>query len=243
MYTNNITLSWTSLSLFLQCRRCFYKMQVLKMKRPATERDFFALNNAVDILWKKEFDHYRKQQLTHPIMVQNKIDAIPFEHELLLCRWRNYKSGGIKFIDLQNGIELSGVIDDLWFNQKTQELIIVDYKATAKHTEFMTYAVKTKWTVANERQMSFYAYLFKKNNFAVHATGYFIYSAVRTNTPFFDNKLDFQSAVLPCWIDDSWIEQTLKDIRSCLDQTKLPEPAKDCEFCEYDIVPGVAYEG
>ncbi|MBP6869713.1 PD-(D/E)XK nuclease family protein [Candidatus Babeliales bacterium] len=235
-----ISLSWTSLSLFLECPRCFYKVQVLNKKRPKVDADSFALNQAVDFLWKREFDLYREEQAPHPIMVQYKIDALPLQY-VSLQKWRDYKLGGIRFVHQDYNIELFGVIDDLWINHKN-EIIVVDYKATVKHSQFMTYTTRTKWTEGNERQMSFYAYLFKQNKFLVHNKGYFIYSAARKHAEFFNQRLDFESTIVPCPIDDLWIEITLQGIRSCLSQSYLPKAALGCEFCGYDVTSGVIYE-
>src|SRR4029077_16162998 len=94
-------LSWSKVNLFLQCARCFYKEQALRMKRPGMDSDSFSLNNAVDTLWKKEFDVYRVQQIPHPIMIKNKIEAVPFKHEQFES-WRNYRSGGVRFVDPDN---------------------------------------------------------------------------------------------------------------------------------------------
>ena len=200
------------------------------MKRPGTEPDSFTLNNTVDLLWKREFDQYRKRQIPHPIMIKNQIDAIPFMHESI-NQWRSYKAGGIRFIN-NDGIELYGVIDDICITPKN-ELIIVDFKATAKHKQFMTYNARNQWKDSNKRQMAFYANLFKQNGFSIHNTGYFIYSTARKDMPHFNQKLDFESALLPCDIDDSWIDPTVQEILYCLDQSMPPEANKECLFCKF----------
>src|SRR5579862_4338028 len=154
MHTNKpmLQLSWSKLRTFLHCQRCFYKELVLNMRRPEIDANAFSLNNSVDILWKNEFDKYRVQQRPHPLMIQHNIKAIPFEHKLL-TKWRNYKAGGIRFIDQVNNIVLSGVIDDLWINQK-RELILVDYKATARKGHVLLDDTN-KWGISNRRQMAF----------------------------------------------------------------------------------------
>lgn len=224
--------SWSKVSLFLQCSRCFYKEQALKMKRPGMDSDLFSLNNAIDALWKKEFDFYREQEMPHPIMTKNKIKAIPFKHELF-DGWRDYRSGGIRFIDSDNKLELYGVIDDLWINSDN-ELIVVDYKATARKGKIIL-SDSNKWLISNKRQMSFYAFLFKKHGYKVHDTGYFIYSIADNGKPLFDQKLEFDSSILSYEIDDSWVEEVIQDMRSCLDQTNAPKPAADCEFCKFNL--------
>lgn len=234
MYINNflLPLSWSKINIFLQCQRCFYKEQVLKKRRPVIDSDSFSLNNAIDILWKNEFDQYRTKQIPHPLMLANKIDAVPFAHKSIAV-WRDYRSGGIKFFDRDNSLELYGIIDDLWINSKN-ELIIVDYKATAKHKSLQLNN-RSKWDISNKRQMAFYASLFKKNGYPVHGRGYFVYSAADKNKPFFNQRLEFETTVQSYEIDDSWIEKTICDIRSCLNQVYIPEPSEGCEFCRFEL--------
>jgi ATP-dependent exoDNAse (exonuclease V) beta subunit len=92
------------------------------------DSEVFALNNAVDELWKKELDSYRKKQEAHPLLATSTNKAIPFGHDQLY-NWQNYKQG-IRFIDKLNQFELYGVIDDILINDK-KELIIIDYKSTS----------------------------------------------------------------------------------------------------------------
>lgn len=233
MYKQNFIrqLSWKKLNLFLQCPRCFYKEQILGLKRPGIDFDTFSLNNVVDALLKNEFDQYRQQQKAHPIMLANNIDAVPFSGELLYM-WRDYQAGGIRFRDRTHAIELYGFIDDLWVTPE-QELIIVDYKTTIKHKSFMAFSLKSKWNETNKRQMAFYAALFKKCGYLVHNTGYFVYNSV-LNKPFFNQRLDFETILHPCGIDDSWIDSSLLDIRNCINQSIIPNPSADCEYCNFE---------
>ncbi len=235
MHSKNILpqMSWKKVNLFQQCRRCFYKEHVLQMKRPGIDADSFSLNNAVDVLWKNEFDVYRAKQIAHPIMLAHKINAVPFNHELVFM-WRDYKAGGIRFVDQVNGLELYGIIDDIWINE-SKELIIVDYKATAKHKQFMTWPNKNKWDDSNKRQMAFYAALLKRSGHKIYNKGYFVYSTALKDKPLFNQKLEFESCIKDCPIDDSWMDSTMRDLRYCLDQPTAPEASKDCEFCKYEL--------
>ena len=53
-----IKISRSKIDLFLECPRCFYLDVVKKIKRPPGFP--FNLNNAVDMLLKKEFDRHRE---------------------------------------------------------------------------------------------------------------------------------------------------------------------------------------
>jgi hypothetical protein len=233
MYNNNnlSKLSWSKINLFLQCERCFFKEQKFNIKRPGLSPDFFYLNNVVDELWKNEFDQYRNLKKPHPIMVNNKIDAIPFMHKYL-DQWRNYKAGGIKYTDEVNKLELSGVIDELWINEQN-ELILVDFKATAKSSKII-FSEKNKWSNVNERQISFYAFLFSNLGYKVSAISYFIYSSANIKSTF-NQRLEFESSVIPYNIDCSWIGKTIYDIRICLDSNSIPQAATDCQYCKFQF--------
>ncbi len=231
MYKNKClsALSWSRLNIFFECRRCFYKVMVLKKKRPGLDSDFFSLSNVVDNLWKKEFDAYRINQEPHPIMSANNIEAIPFNHEILLI-WRDFEKGGIRFLHKESGIELWGVLDDLWISFDG-ELIVVDYKATAKDQT----NTKHQNNLRHKRQMAFYAYLIKNKGLPVCPTGYFVYSAALKDRPNFNQKLEFESTIQPYQFDDSWLDHILPEVRECLDQGSMPSANPHCMFCKYGL--------
>lgn len=229
---SNLQLSWSKVNLFIQCPRCFYREQILGKKRPGIDPDVFSLNKAVDTLWKKEFDEYREKQLPHPIMAAHNIDAVPLKY-YLLSDWRNYKAGGIRFFDDSSGIEFFGVVDDIWINS-SNELIIVDYKATSKQKRYVAIDITDKWKNSNQLQIEFYASLFRKNGYLVNDTGYLICSFVQDKKAF-DQRLDFESYLQPCVINDAWVEVIINDIRSCLEQDKMPPFNENCEFCKFII--------
>ena len=74
-------LSRSKLDMFVECPRCSYldlRLGVSRVQGPA-----FTLNNAVDALFKREFDVYRARSTPHPMMEAHDIDAVPFKHEQL----------------------------------------------------------------------------------------------------------------------------------------------------------------
>ena len=80
--------------------------------------------------------------------------------------------------------------------------------------------------------MEIYQWLLRKNGLDVSNTGYFVYCNGRTDKKAFDAKLEFDIDLLPYTGDDSWLENTLLEIKKCLDG-KIPEPNKNCDFCNY----------
>ena len=130
LYNPNSTqpfgLSRSKIDLFLNCPRCFYVDRRLGTGRPPGYP--FAINSAVDLLLKKEFDILRAKGEKHPLQKEYKIDAIPVPHKDL-DDWRN-NFKGVRFYHKPTNFIIFGAIDDLWINSK-DEYIVVDYKATA----------------------------------------------------------------------------------------------------------------
>ncbi|SVC82983.1 uncharacterized protein METZ01_LOCUS335837, partial [marine metagenome] len=53
---------------FIKCPACFYMDRVLGIKFPPIFG--FNINEATDVLLKRDFENYREQQLPHPFLVQ-----------------------------------------------------------------------------------------------------------------------------------------------------------------------------
>lgn len=219
-------LSRSKLDFFLECRRCFYLDRRLGIARPPGFR--FNLNLAVDELLKKEFDIHRSKGQAHPLMKAYGIEAVPFDHHNLPL-WRDALKGGIKFHHRPTNFILTGAIDDLWVTPKG-EVVIVDYKATAKKGAV---DIEADWQRAYKRQLEIYQWLFRQNGFRVSPTGYFVYCNGRTDRKAFDGKLEFDVTILPYHGDDRWVPDTLQAVRACLMRSTPPAPSQSCDYCRY----------
>ena len=218
--------SRSKIDLFLECPKCFYLDRRLGVGRPPGYP--FSLNSAVDALLKKEFDTHRASQTAHPLFESYGIDAIPFKHTDI-NKWRDSLRGGIEYLDKSTNFLITGGIDDVWINP-AGELIIVDYKATAKNGEIN---LDAEWQNSYKRQMEVYQWLFRKNDFKVSPTGYFVYVNGKTDREAFDGKLEFDVHIIPYTGDTSWIEPKLKEIKEVLDSENQPDANKDCDYCSY----------
>jgi len=218
-------LSRSKIDLFLQCPRCFYLDKRLGIERPPGFP--FTLNNAVDKLLKKEFDLNRAKGSRHPLMQEYKIDAIPFAHEEIEA-WRDYKKGLWHFHDLTNLI-INGAIDDVWVN-KAGELLVVDYKATAKAGEV---SLDADWQDGYKRQVEVYQWLFRKNGFKVSDTAYFVYCNGITDKEAFDKKIEFDVKIIPYEGNDGWVEETILKAHETLMKDVIPQASEDCDYCAY----------
>lgn len=219
-------LSRTGIDLYIDCPRCFYLEKKLGIKRPPGFP--FSLNNAVDALMKKEFDIHRAKNQKHPLMQAYGIDAIPFAHPELDA-WRDARRRGVQYHHQATNFIVTGGIDDVWINPQ-KELIVVDYKATAKTGEV---SLDADWQIGYKRQMEVYQWLLRRNGFKVSRTGYFVYCNGKADRKAFDGMLEFDVTIIPYTGKDDWVEPTVKKIHDCLVSDKIPEADKDCEYCQY----------
>ena len=218
-------LSRSRLENFTKCARCFYIDRKLGMDRPPGFP--FSLNSAVDGLLKKEFDIHRMQQSKHPIMEQYGVDAVPFEHEKI-NEWRE-NFVGVQYLHEPTNLLITGAIDDVWVDPDGN-LIVVDYKATAKQGEV---SLDAPWQDSYKRQMEIYQWLLRKNGFSVSDTGYFVYVNGKMDEEAFDAKLEFDVKLIPYKGSDAWVEDAITRAHETLNSDTIPEAAHDCEYCQY----------
>lgn len=221
--------SRSKIELFTQCPRCFWLDVRLKIKRPSSPP--FQINKAIDELFKKEFDVYRSKSEPHPIMVEYKIEAVPFAHSDM-DTWRHNFTGVTALYEPTN-LHIFGAVDDIWINPDN-ELIVVDYKATAKAAEI---TLDADWQITYKRQMEVYQWLLRQNGFKVSDTGYFVYANGRMDMDGFNNRVEFRTKVIAHTGSDSWIEPALKKMKKTMDGEMpgvgISIMGGPCEFCSY----------
>lgn len=231
--TEPFKLSRSKIELFTQCPRCFWLEARLKIKRPSSPP--FLINSAIDALLKTEFDSFRKKGEQHPWQVEFKIDARPYAHEHL-DRWRHTFTG-VQHLHEPTNLLIFGGVDDVWVNSK-DELVVVDYKATAKEKEITDLGPAGTWHDQYRRQMEVYQWLLRGEGHKVSDTGYFVYANGIAKADGFYNKVEFRTNIFPHKGSDKWIEPTLLKIKECLESDKMPAVGTaamggECEFCVY----------
>ncbi|MGC9605153.1 MAG: PD-(D/E)XK nuclease family protein [Minisyncoccia bacterium] len=218
--------SRSKIDLFLNCSLCFYLDRRMGVARPPGFP--FALNSAVDALLKKEFDIHRAAGSAHPLMEAYGLkDVVPFQHEKIDI-WRDTFKG-VQYLHEPTNLLVTGAVDDIWVNEK-RELIVVDYKSTSKEEKV---SLDKEWQIGYKRQMEVYQWLLRRNGFKVSKTGYFVYCNGKTDRKAFDGKLEFDVDLLPHDGDDSWVEETLTKLKTCLMSDTAPGPAAGCDYCDY----------
>jgi CRISPR/Cas system-associated exonuclease Cas4 (RecB family) len=223
------TISRSKIELFTQCQRCFWLEAREGIKRPSSPP--FQINKAIDELFKKEFDTYRANKQPHPIMTQNEVAAIPYAHKDL-DTWRDTFKG-IRTLHAPTNLEVFGGIDDVWVDEN-DNLIVVDYKATAKTKEV---SLDADWQQSYKRQLEVYQWLLRQNGFIVSNTGYFVYANAKFDGDTFDDTLTFTTKLIAHEGSDAWVEPALVQIKDVL-EGQIPEVGEsimggECEFCSY----------
>ena len=217
--------SRSKVELFVECPLCFYMDRVKGVSRPPGFP--FSLNNAVDALFKKEFDHYRELQQSHPLVKANGLDLVPFQ-EARMEDWRNNFKG---IQATYKGYQFYGAVDDIWVD-KEGVLYVVDYKATAKE-EAIKELSTASYHDTYRRQMEFYQWLLIQNGFKVSNTGYFVYTTGDNTLPNFNDELKFRTHLIPYTGSQAWVEGTLDEMLTCASSSNFPESNAECPYCKF----------
>lgn len=217
--------SRSKVELFVECPQCFYLDRVKGISRPPGFP--FSLNNAVDSLFKKEFDQHRVAQTPHKLLVDNHLDLVPFQHPQIED-WRNNFKG---VQAMYRGYQFFGAVDDIWVD-RLGILYVVDYKATAKEDP-VTELSNASYHDTYRRQMEFYQWLLVKNNFHVSNTGYFVYTTGDNTQPSFNDQLKFRTHLIPHTGNYDWVESTLDQLIACASNSAIPAATSSCEYCKY----------
>lgn len=222
--------SRSKIELFVQCSRCFWLDVRLKIKRPNGPP--FRINQAIDELLKKEFDKYRSIKKAHPLMDDYNIIAVPFAHEQLNTWRENFV--GVFTLHEPTNLHIFGAVDDLWSDPKGQ-LIVVDYKATAKSSEVN---IDADWQITYKRQIEVYQWLLRANNFEVSDQAYFVYTNGKLDLDGFNDKVEFRTKIIGYKGNDSWVDKTLIKMKKVMDSDTMPAMGIDimggpCSYCTY----------
>jgi len=200
----------------------------------------WSLNSAVDELLKHEFDVYRERKEPHPLMAEYGIEAVPYQHaELPIWRDDVYRYVGASVYDDATGLNIRGIVDDVWINP-AGELLIVDYKSTSTRSEI---SLEDKYKQGYKRQMEIYQWIFRKLGYTVNSTGYFVFANGNKDNPMFDARLEFAMTILAHDGDDAWVGEIVKSIKQVLEADTLPDSGEDCEHCAYRKLIGAEESG
>ena len=213
--TERFQLSPNSLNLYLECPCCFWMDKKKGIKRPPPYP--YALNSAIDVLLKEEFDEFRQKGEKHPLM--GEINAKLFSNQKLLDQWRDNFSG-IRYFDRKINATLFGAVDDV-IEFPDKKLAPLDYKSTGSKVA----NVYDRFQI----QMDVYTYLLEKNGFSTPRKGYLAFYIVdKTNE--FKDRLPFKKEMHEIDTNPDDVEELFKGAINILKKETPPAHSRDCKF-------------
>ena len=220
MNNKPIKLSPSSLNLYLECPHCFWLEKRRGIKRPPPYP--YALNMAVDVLLKEEFDRYRAENKPHPLILAHKIPAKLFSNQNLLNQWRS-NFAGLRYFDSELEATLFGAVDDV-LEFEDGKLAAMDYKSTGS-------AVATIYD-RFQLQMDIYTYLLEKNGFLTPKKGYLAFYIVDKGNGFGD-RLPFRKELHEIDTNPSDVPEIFKEAVALLRREMPPPHSPDCKYGQW----------
>ena len=252
--SDDIWLSRSAFDEFKKCKRCFYLIRKRGFIEPDTPQ--FTMNSTTDKLLKKEFDLCRKDQKSHQILIENKLEhVIPYKNEKeakniygdpiihskskkpyeKMEAWRsNYHGLQTRF--KKTNFILYGSVDDIWLDTKKNTLILADYKSQANEKKVTQ---ETYWDgdfkSGYQRQLDFYYYLLKQQNLKeeISNDAYLLVVNARGLEDRFDDKLVFESTLIHTKVKDDDLENEIQEMIDVFNSDNVPESNKLCKNCAY----------
>ena len=194
--------------------------------------------------FEKEFDECRTKQTSHRTLIKENLSHIvPFETKIVedekgrkkqrIDIWRDSRHAGLKFRYKKTNIILQGGVDDVWFNTKTKELIIADYKSQHDTNEVTKDNYFNKpFKEGYKRQLDFYAYLLKGMNFPVAKEKY-IYLVNAKEKEGFYGEMKFDEIIIPYVSDPEYLEEHIDEMIKVINSKEIPQSDESCENCAY----------
>ena len=234
---------------FTKCPRCFYLRLITCLQQP--EGPPFKLNELTDTLLKKEFDECRKHQKSHRKLIEKGLEHIvPFDAGTrtitdskkkekewqVIDIWRDARNKGIKSRFKNTNIFLQGGVDDVWFNTKTKELIIVDYKSQASGDEVSQDTYFQKWHHEGYKtQLNFYAYVMKNMDleYKISSDSYlYVVNGLDVDEGF-NSEIKFSETLIHHKIETEYLDDKIQNMINTINSKKIPDGDKSCKNCAY----------
>lgn len=146
-----LTISASSLTLYNECKRCFWLQVKGKKRRPSGP--FPSLPGGIDRVMKDYFDHYRTAGL--PPELQGKFEGRLYPDQDQLKNWRAWQRG-LAYYDRDKHAQFVSALDDLLVDQSGQH-VPLDFKTKGAE-------VKEGAEEFNRLQLASYALLLEENH-------------------------------------------------------------------------------
>lgn len=208
------TLSPSTLSLFRECPRCFWRQFNEGIKRP--NGIFPSLPSGMDRVLKSHFDYFMKKSSLPPEL-QALSHMQLFSDEGQLSTWRNYKKG-IRWTDGKGNV-VCGAIDNLLTHNG--KLVILDYKTRG-------FPLKDDTHEHYQDQLNVYSFLLKENGQPVESYAYLLFYHPNKVLP--TGEVLFNTDLKKVEVSLKNAERLIKDAVEVL-ESSCPNMSKKCEWC------------
>lgn len=216
-----ISLSPSTISLFLDCPRCFWRHMVPKIRRPSGA--FPSLPAGMDRVLKEHFDKHRNTG-TVPEELEGKFKGKLFSDMEKLNVWRN-NFRGLRYTDKNSGIILMGALDDLFVTEDGLYAPL-DFKTRG-------YPRKENTHEYYQHQMDIYSFLLEKNGMKPADFAILIfYHPISVNE---EHHVEFDPDAIKVRVDRKRGEKIFLDAIECLHLEEEPEPGPNCDWCTYNV--------
>lgn len=213
-----LTISATSLGLFLECKRCFWVQLKNGNRRPSGP--FPALPGGIDRIMKTYFDKFRGKSL--PPELNGKVEASLFPDQEKLDNWRMWQRG-LAYYDKDKNAQFVSALDDL----------LVDTDGRYIPFDFKTKGAQVKEGAEkyNQLQINVYALLLEENRMETAGYGILMYlwpKEVQENL-----MIPFDMELRKVKTDSVSAKKLFYE---AIDFLSGPTPAHidDCKFCQWN---------
>ena len=214
-----LTLSPSSLSIFLDCPKCFWLDKNKNIKRP---RGIFpSLPKGMDSVIKTYFDRYRVKNEMPP-EVKDILPGKLFSDMSRLEKWRSWFQTDLCYEDKTVNASLSGALDDCLTEDGFY--IPLDYKT--RGAELIDDPVKYY-----QNQLDCYCLILNSSGFKTKGIAYLLY--------FWPLEV-FENGMIKFKVEPIRIETNINsakrlfyDAVTCLNQN-IPIASPNCEYCNYN---------
>lgn len=213
-----LTLSYSSLSLFLECPRCFWLEKVKGISRPDTI--FPSLPGGMDGIIKKYFDRFRPSGQLPPEL-RGKVKGELFPDQKLLDVWRA-RHRGLRYLDKETGATLMGLLDDCLVQD--DHYLPLDYKTRG-------YPAKEDTASYYQDQLNVYTLLLQENGYQTADCAYLVfYHPLEQND---GGRITFHMHPVKVDTDAERARKVFREAVELLSKRSCPPADGECGFCEW----------
>lgn len=218
-----VVLSFTRLSLFLECPRCFYREVVFRNKRPQGFSPSIALG--MDKICKEYGDRLRRDEVEEPkALTPLWGEWNVFQDQAQLDVWRNWKQG-LRYQIPKENFEVVGALDECLISRADPRLLMpLDFKSRG-------FPLKPDTHERYALQLDLYKFLLEQAGWKVANYGALVFFRPKYMHEGC-GKVEFESTLIQVSLDTARAMRVVESAIKCL-KGKIPPRTEKCEYCEW----------